>query len=223
MKRILSLVGMSIILSGCAANGFYEGVASGTPENIKAETEKNFIGVPLLLSMEGSSAKYDNEWRVTVAHNKLLLVGKEVYYHPKCDFAMYRDKSEGEEPVIGLVYEDQKTYHAGYPIGMVFSSHEGKYIGEANDLRDDCIYSTSDTTMISGMSGGGVYNEFGELVGVNVGIMYGELDFQNGKKANSPGVFMSINRMKDFVEEVTGKKVEFSHRTTVNNDNIATK
>lgn len=215
MQRIAAIIGMGIFLSGCAANGFYEGIASGTPENAFKETEKNFIGVPMFLSMEGSSVKYNNEWRVTVAHNKPLLIGKEVYYHPKCDFAIFRDKSEGEEPVKGYVHQNQTTYHTGYPIGMIFSSHKGSYIGEIIDTRDDCTYSASDTTMISGMSGGGVYNKYGELVGVNVGIMFGDIKWEDGKEADSPGVFMSINRMKDFIEEVTGEKVAFSDKTTL--------
>ena len=67
------LMATILLLSpSCIANGFYEGVASGTPKNVLSENKKIFIGVPLLLSLTGSSAKYNNEWYVTAAHNKRL-------------------------------------------------------------------------------------------------------------------------------------------------------
>jgi len=202
-----------LLSPGCIANGFYEGVASGTPKNVLSENKKIFIGVPLLLSLTGSSAKYNNEWYVTAAHNKPLLGGKETYYHPVCDFAIFRSKSDkGKEPKLGYVFENEDTYHVGYPVGMLISSHKGKYIGEVFNPGDKCIYSASDATTISGMSGGGVYNKYGELVGVNIGIMHGAIEWPNGKVQFSPSIFMSINAMKDFIEEVTSNKVVLNIR-----------
>jgi hypothetical protein len=208
------LMATILLLSpSCIANGFYEGVASGTPKNVLSENKKIFIGVPLLLSLTGSSAKYNNEWYVTAAHNKPLLGGKEAYYHPVCDFAIFRNKSDkGKEPKLGYVFKNEDTYHVGYPVGMLISSHKGKYIGEVFNPGDKCIYSASDATTISGMSGGGVYNKYGELVGVNIGIMQGAIEWPNGKVEFSPSIFMSINTVKIFIEEVTGSKVMFKRR-----------
>lgn len=203
MKK-LGLASMIIsLLSGCAANGFYEGVSSNTPDNIDEFTDKKFLGVPALLAFEGSSVKINNEWRATVAHNAPLLIGQDVFYHPRCDFALIRVKDEGNIPTLNYVYENDTVFHTGYPIFAGYSSHEGKYLGEVQDNKDGCKYSATNGTVIGGMSGGGVFNEKGEAIGVNVGVMLSSVKWKD-KSEVSPAVFMSFPAMNDFITEVTG-------------------
>lgn len=201
---------ITTLLSGCAANGFYEGVHNETPKDIETITKKNFVGIPVLLAMEGSSVKLNDEWRATVAHNKPLLLGKDVYYHPVCDFALYREKSDNDIDVkFGYVHLDEDVFLTGYPLAMTFSSHKGKFIGDIIDPKDNCLYSGTDATVISGMSGGGAFNAKGELIGVNVGISFGELKWKNGRTANSPSMFISLNAVSDFIEKTIGERIHF--------------
>lgn len=207
MKRLGLAATVLMLLSGCAANGFYEGVHDDTPEDIEKYTDKKFFGVPVLLGLEGSSVKLDNQWRATVAHNKWLLIGQEVYYHPRCDFALIKVEDTGEEPDLGLILDNEKVFHTGYPVFGFYSSHEGKYLADVKDNSDDCTYSTTDATLISGMSGGGVFNEKGAVAGVNVGIMFGVDWKDNPVDVSNPAVFMSLLAVRDFIFEVTGKNL----------------
>ena len=216
MKRLGLAATVLMLLSGCAANGFYEGVHDDTPEDIEKYTDKKFLGFPALLALEGSSVKLDNQWRATVAHNKWLLIGQEVYYHPRCDFALIKVEDTGEEPDIGLIYDNESVFHTGYPAFGFYSSHEGKYLTDVKDLSDGCTYSTTDATLISGMSGGGVFNEKGAVSGVNVGIMFG-VDWQENEiDVSNPAVFMPFVAVRDFIFEVTGKNLHSDFETYAN-------
>jgi hypothetical protein len=228
MKKIsLFLPSVSILLTGCAANGFYEGYSSTTPENIEKYNEKIFLGIPVALAFEGSSVRINDEWVATAAHNKVILLGREVYYHPRCDFALIRDKTDKktEYPKVGFVYENvgyNEVYHVGYPLLAPLSSHKGKYLGDVSNPTDNCYYSATDSTVISGMSGGGVYNKYGEVVGVTIGIMFKNIKWDKTevkKEHFAPSVFMPFLAVEDFIHEVTG--IEY-YPDTVNLSNPLT-
>lgn len=200
------------LLTGCAANGFYEGYSSTTPEKIEKYNEKIFLGIPIALAFEGSSVRISDEWVATVAHNKVILLGREVYYHPRCDFALIRDKAEKkwDYPKIGFVYENDgynEVYHVGYPLLAPLSSHKGNYLGDVSNPTDNCYYSATDSTVIGGMSGGGVYNKNGEVVGVTTGIMFKNIKWDktaNKREHMAPAIFISFLGVEDFIHEVTG-------------------
>lgn len=204
IKNIFSSLSVCIFLSGCAINGFYEGVHDDSPKEASTITKKNFIGIPPFLSFDGSSVKLDNEWRATVAHNKIILLGKEVYYHPRCDFALYREKSNDYEPNVGIALEKETLFLTGYPLFATYSSHKGKYIGEVHNPQDKCIYSGTDGTLIGGMSGGGVVDVNNNVVGVNVGIMYKNIEFSVQDEL-APAIFISFLSVQDFIEAVIGR------------------
>ena len=213
-----------VLLSGCAANGFYEGYSSTTPEKIEEYNEKIFLGIPVALAFEGSSVRLNEEWVATVAHNKIILLGREAYYHPRCDFALIRDKIEKKEdyPKVGLVYRDEgynEVYHLGYPVFAPLSSHKGKYIGDVSNTVDNCYYSATNSTVIAGMSGGGVYNQNGDVVGVTTGVMYGNIKWdktEDKREQLDPSIFMSFLGVEDFIYEVTGIKY-YPNKTNLSN------
>ena len=214
MKRFL-IVSLVLLLAGCVANGFYEGIALETPEHVLSENKKIFVGMPYVVSLIGSSAKYNDEWRVTAAHNRWLISKEEAYFHPFCDFALFRDSSgESKKSKLGYILENEEVYHVGYPLGLSISSHKGTYIGEILNPVDNCVYSASDATLISGMSGGGAYNKYGDLVGVNIGIMHGNIKWPDGRVGFSPSIFISINAVKIFIEEVIGSEVVLEPRNS---------
>lgn len=216
-----------LILAGCAANGFYEGYSSTTPEHIEDYNQKVFLGIPFALAFEGSSVRINEEWVATVAHNKIILLGREVYYHPRCDFALIRDKTDKKEdyPKVGYIYENDgynEIYHIGYPLFAPLSSHKGNYLGDVTNPTDNCYYSATDGTVIGGMSGGGVYNKHGDVVGVTTGVMYKNIKWDktvNKREQMAPAVFMSFLAVEDFIHEVTG--IEY-YPDTVNLSNPLT-
>jgi hypothetical protein len=207
MKKLIALL-FVLILSGCANGIPTMSYSSTTPEALE-NTEKLFVGVPVLLSMEGSSARLNEDWIVTVKHNSLImgLQGVESYEHPTCDIALIKSKGDNVVPT-GKLYSNDKVVHVGYPVGMPLSVNEGVYLGDTS-VRGwgECSYSATTGVVMSGMSGGGVYNAAGELVGVNHGFATGELVWPDGRTADSPAVFLSLFAVEDWIEEVTGLKL----------------
>ena len=167
---------------------------------IVRRTRKFWVGIPVLAGLEGSYAVLDNRWAVTVAHNDLILQGtfREAYYHPDCDLALFRI-DDGESVELGLVYAGGKVKHAGYPVGLPLAVNEGEFIGDVVvDDHPNCVKSMSTGSVMSGQSGGGVFNEDNELIGVNVGI-------GNTDDHKNVTIWQSLYGQKDWIESVTGK------------------
>lgn len=198
MIREISTV-LIVAVSGCAANGVPT-IMDDKPAAIARRTRKMFFGIPVLAGLEGSYAVLDNRWAVTVAHNEAILRAtfKEAYYHPECDLALFRI-DDGEEVELGLVYEGGKVKHSGYPIGLPLALNEGEFIGDVIvDKHPNCVMSMSTGSVMSAMSGGGVWNDKNELIGVNVGIGYTD-------KHDNITIWQSLYGQKDWIESVTGK------------------
>lgn len=203
MPFIVVLV--ALLLTGCA-NGI-PNIYGNIQDGIKQDNEKIFFGIPLLLGLEGSVARLDNEWLITAAHNKpiLKMTGKEVFYHPTCDIALVRKEGRTDRP-IGLVYSGQPVTHVGYPLGLPLSSSEGEYVGDVNvNGWDNCQMSGTTGVIMMGMSGGGVYNGAGELIGINHGYALGDVTWPE-RTLESPAIFVSLYAVRDWLESVTGKQ-----------------
>lgn len=204
MKNLITAALLTTTLAGCS-----NGMPTFNPEesNMTEQTEKIFVGIPIVLGFEGSVARLDEEWVVTVAHNKPILSMKreDVYYHPVCDIAVYRDK--GITADVGVVYQGDDITHVGYPMwALPMAANEGHFLGGLQMLEaPECKASAaSDGVVVQGMSGGGVYNNKEELVGVNVGY-YNKVTVEyHGVEYKDPSVFISLYDVREWLEEVTG-------------------
>lgn len=200
MKKALLII--SVFLTGCA-NGIP--TPSIKSDSMTEGTRKTFVGLPPIASLDGSYAVLSKEWAVTAAHNSPILdmVFDEVYYHEHCDIALFRI-DDGFDVKIGRVNFGEKVHHVGYPVYMPLAKNEGIVIGDVvSSSRPNCVASYTDGVIMSGMSGGGVYNDKGELVGVNVGFSLVATK-KDGEKTNMPTIFQSLNAVKGWVKEITG-------------------
>lgn len=210
MNKLYAL-SATVLLCGCVANGIPNLSINQTDEVVADNTEKLFVGIPVLLSLDGSAARLNGDWLVTNAHNKPIIdmQNLEAYYHPTCDIALIRES--GDDLVdVGLVHKGETVKHVGYPIGMPISINYGKYYGDitiSEFTYNDCTYSVSDGVIASGMSGGGVYNHNNELVGINVGVIlkfstthpdYASLTSKNVAQ------FLPLATVDKWLTEVTG-------------------
>ncbi|EGA72145.1 hypothetical protein VISI1226_05054 [Vibrio sinaloensis DSM 21326] len=203
MYRFLLLI--TLALTGCA-NGL-PNVTADIEDDIEHDNEKIFVGIPFLLGLEGSVARLDDEWLVTAAHNKpiLELTGKDVFYHPTCDIALIKNHGHTEHDV-GLVFPGQIVTHIGYPLGLPISSSEGEYVGDVKVYGwDKCQMSGTTGVIMVGMSGGGVYNQAGELIGVNHGFVSGNVKWPK-RAIDSPAVFVSLYAVRDWLSSITGRE-----------------
>ncbi len=199
MKRIfhISLIALLLVI-GCS-NGSIVNIKP--PNNVEEVVFKKFIGVPMLLSMEGSYVALNNEWVLTAKHNRLLFIGYEFIGHPECDVALVRINSELR---VGTdnIYTEQASYFSGYPIGSGFTSTAGYYVGDITVPGEDCAYSAATNHVSSGMSGGAVTNANGDLVGIIIGFQRGMIEWEDGRSHNRPSVFISINYIQDWIDSV---------------------
>lgn len=206
MKTILrnTVIAASIALSGCS-NGIPEFKYKSLSSNATSTTHKVFIGIPLLASLEGSYVSLDSEWSLTAAHNKTLLspLGIEAYYHETCDVALIR--KGGKSSKLGYSYFGETLYHVGYPVGIPLSVSDGVLINNIEiDNYKGCVKGVTDGVIFSGMSGGGVYNSSGNVIGINHGFVLGGIDWGNGESSSNVAVFTYTENIRDWIIEITG-------------------
>ncbi len=200
MKLIIhiSLIALLLVI-GCS-NGPIVNIKPSS--NVEEVVFKKFIGVPMLLSMEGSYVALNNEWVLTAKHNRFLFIGYEFIGHPDCDVALVRINSN-----LGVrtddIFTSQASYFSGYPIGSGFTSTAGHYVGDITVPNEDCTYSAATNHVSSGMSGGAVTNTNGDLVGIIIGFQRGLIEWEDGRSHNRPSVFISINYIEDWIQSVT--------------------
>lgn len=198
------------LLMGCVMNGVPN--ITLTSSEVTKRVEKIFVGVPILLAVEGSSARLDEEWFVTAAHNKLILDSTkgEVYYHPTCDIALVKEEGLGSEVAPLVVNESLRL--VGYPLGLPISINSGTHIGFVNiaDYVNCTATDITTATTISGMSGGGVYNNSDQLVGVVGGVITDDLYINGGlydkQTLTTSTYFTNLYEVREWLTEVTGNE-----------------
>ncbi len=203
MKNLILSAALILGLLGCAFNGLPQGVSETTPPNVIENTYKLTFG----FLVDGSSSRLNETWVVTVKHNKFILSTRnpeDVFYHPTCDFALYREPiEEYTGNGVGLVYQNQDIYHIGYPSMMPIVSHKGEFLMDIGSFNGSkCPYSVSTGTVVGGMSGGGLYNNKGELSGVTVGVITSATD----RSIEGKSVFLSLYAVRKWIEEITGER-----------------
>lgn len=182
---------LSLVVSGCAVHN----------------TEKLFVGVPVFAGLEGSTARLDENWVVTSAHNRAILILQfkdDVVYHPHCDIALV--PSQGSNTTrVGTAYIGDTVSHVGYPMATPLTVNHGRIVGNIN-MTDypECTMVATTGVVKSGMSGGGVYNKEGELIGINQGRINGTAAWSNGTKLTNGGVYMHLKTVRGWIHEVTG-------------------
>ncbi|UUW39711.1 putative serine protease [Vibrio phage VPMCC14] len=209
MKLRYALICSVIALGGCA-NGKITHDTSVLPKSSLEAVEKVFIGIPLLASMEGSTVRLDDTWVLTAAHNKPILEMqlKDVYYHPTCDIAIYKEPLKGFEITYDKVYIKERVFHTGYPVGLPMSVNAGEVIGNVNMKKyPECRVVATTGVVAKGMSGGGVFDTDGNLLGINHGYATSTIYWNNGTSLQNGGLFLPLSYVNDWIEDITGKQL----------------
>lgn len=208
MKNLL--VPMSLVLLCGCVNGIP--TISTTTNAITENTEMVMFGVPILAGISASAARLDENWMVTAAHADTIikLTGKEVFYHPTCDIALYRSKGTNTVPLGTLKLNDTVT-HLGYYAGLLLVANEGKFVSTITKVESPNCKADVVTTASAGggMSGGGVYNSKGELVGITDAMYHETMVIQGNpemKEVVAPTSFISLSDVAPWLTEVTGKE-----------------
>ena len=218
MKAITIAALVLITLSGCATTSTTSQQSENlAQDSMQQNTSKLIAGIPFFLSVNGSAAQLTDEWVVTVAHNKTLfkLTGRDskVIYHPECDIALYKG-SVGKPVGVAVPQIGDQLQHYGYPgSGIMQSSAKGTMLGymHITGKWENCSVMASTAKIYGGMSGGGVYNTEGKLVGVNGGYVpsYKLVEWPNGTSYKGPSYVIDLTHSKilPWIEKTIGHKL----------------
>ncbi|WP_129120592.1 S1 family peptidase [Veronia nyctiphanis] len=176
------------------------------------------IGIPFVLGGFGSSVPLTEELSLTAKHVAQYDFSEVVAYHPNCDVAIIKaDNSDKKLPLLGKVFPNDNLNVYGFGMTGKVITGKGKYFLDVNFLDSaifkKCPASITDAPIQSGMSGGGVYNEKGHLVGIISGMsgsgfkVLGQQDLGNKRTS----VFISSLFIKGWlqytVDKYHGKKI----------------
>lgn len=165
------------------------------------------IGIPILLGGFGSSVPVNEHYRITAKHVARLSWNLDVIHHPYCDLSLIRTSTK-QVPDWGLIYPDQKVTHEGHTLLGSSIKGEGRYLQDVIDTNTNCLYSLSDAPVMSGMSGGPVINEAGEIVGITVAIVQNPGDLNNLRPAERYSQFVPAPLIFDWLKQLG---IETSH------------
>jgi len=183
-----------VLLSGCIMSN---GPVSQVPGN--QANQMVMIGIPLLLGGFGSAVPINEQYMITAKHVAKLSWDFNVIHHPYCDLALIR-RSSNSIPTWGLIYPDQPVSHHGHSLLGNSIKGDGKYLQDVIDTNTDCLYSLSDAPVMSGMSGGPVFNANGEIAGITVAIVHNPEDLRNLRPAIRYSQFVPATLIFDWLD-----------------------
>ncbi|MGF1725228.1 S1 family peptidase [Photobacterium nomapromontoriensis] len=188
------LIAASLLLSGC--------IASNGPVSQAADHSANkmvVIGVPMLLGGFGSAVPITSNYMITAKHVAKLSWDLDVIHHPYCDLSLIQRPSN-VVPRWGLIYPDQPVRHLGHSLLGNSISGQGRYLQDVIDTNTDCLYSLSDAPVMSGMSGGPVFNTDGEIAGITIAIVHNPEDLRNLRPAKRYSQFIPATLIFDWLD-----------------------
>ncbi|WP_299019420.1 serine protease [uncultured Photobacterium sp.] len=185
---------LTVLISGCIMSN---GPVSDT--NSHNANQMVMIGVPILLGGFGSAVPISKDYMITAKHVAQLSWDLNVIHHPYCDLSLIR-RSSDNVPTWGLIYPNQPVSHHGHSLVGNSIKGDGKYLQDVIDTNTDCLYSLSDAPVMSGMSGGPVFNSNGEIAGITVAIVHNPEDLENLRPARRYSQFVPATLIFDWLD-----------------------
>ncbi|MDD1796023.1 serine protease [Enterovibrio sp. ZSDZ42] len=199
-----------VLLQGCfLVNGPLEYADANYTDETNAPSVNYLpIGIPFLLGGHGSSVPITAELSLTAKHIAQLDYSSVVAYHPDCDIAIIKEDNTGKNVApLGTIQTNEATTTVGMGLTGKVLIGQGKYYIDVNfvdsSLFATCPASITDAPVQSGMSGGGVFNEEGQLVGIISGISGSGFKLLDGTDLGNErtSVFVSTLHVKPWLEE----------------------
>ncbi|CAM3854012.1 trypsin-like peptidase domain-containing protein [Vibrio aquimaris] len=202
ISRLCTLL-LFIILAGCTGSNGQLTVVEQHPD-----LDYELTGIPLLFFGFGTSTPITSELSLTVAHVAKLNYDKVIAYHPQCDLAIVESRNIlNHQPKFGLVYPSQSVETFGMSPGGSVLKGEGVYRLDLTLIDshyfDKCPASIMDAPVQDGMSGGGVYNQEGALVGIIAArATPSNIQLVNGQShgLDRISIFVALNFARDWLD-----------------------
>ena len=165
-------------------------------------------GIPILFFGFGTSTPITPNLSLTAAHVAKTNYDKVIAYHPECDLALVEsDNSVQSFSSLGLVYPNDKVQTFGMNFTGQVLRGDGAYHRDLMLIESKyfkaCPASITDAPVQDGMSGGGVYNEANELVGIIAAVARkGDIRLLNGEQLpiERVSIFVALNFVRDWLD-----------------------
>jgi hypothetical protein len=165
-------------------------------------------GIPILFFGFGTSTPITPNLSLTVAHVSKTNYDKVIAYHPECDIALVEsDNSAQSYSSLGLVYPNDKVQTFGMNLAGQVLRGDGSYHRDLMLIESEyfkaCPASITDAPVQGGMSGGGVYNEANELVGIIAAMANpNHIHLLNGDPLplERVSIFVALNFVRDWLD-----------------------
>ena len=205
--KTLIIGALSLLATGCASSNGPLATLESNNANVPV-IDYEMVGIPLLYQGFGSSVPITKDLSLTAAHVAKVNWDSVVAYHPECDIAIIKsDNSKVTSfPDMGLVYVNETVITYGKDGFGNLLSGKGVYHIDLNFTNNSyfkkCNASITDAPIREGMSGGGAFNERGELIGIisSMASTY-NTRLANGEKLpyDRLSLFVSLNFVKDWL------------------------
>ncbi|QTD31470.1 serine protease [Pseudomonas fluorescens] len=134
-------------------------------------------GFPIPYFFHGSAVQWNEDYAVSVRHIPFLS-GVVYTCSTGCDLVFIRHKAKGPLPHWREPVKGEVVTAVGFSPLLFSMKGQGQAIGLRVMLpnsSDPTAYAAHDGPIVQGMSGGPVYGADGAVLGMTIGILYGEL------------------------------------------------
>jgi len=185
LKRTAGILLAGVVLAACGVRGDDVAFHDTPPEGF-AQLNR---GIPVLLGASAAAVQFTDGVGVTVAHNRVVIRDR-LWFHPTHDIAFFvldEPVPQWSEASVGtpvIAFGNSRTRQ-----NRILETEIVTTEGAFWYVPDDAVYIT-ELGFTSGMSGGPVFNEQGEAIGIVLGTvvrdppedhdMYGKLNRRNG-------------------------------------------
>ncbi|PKF49220.1 serine protease [Enterovibrio nigricans] len=216
MVRSICIISTLCLFQGCIlVNGPLEVVEETNVPAVKYLP----VGIPLLLGGHGTSVPITSELSLTAKHVAKADFSTVISYHPDCDIALIKqDNTNITFPALAKVSEQDDLITVGKNLSGQVLKGEGIYYLDVqfvdSQLFATCLASITDAPIQSGMSGGGVFNKEGDLVGIISGMSGSSFRLLDGRELGNErtSVFVSMQNVEAWLTEAIeahyGKQID---------------